>query len=177
MAVVKGKGNKVRPIYFGARTARSLDRYLRIRSSQRWAHLDALFLTQRGALTADGARERVRVRGGAAEIEHLHPHRFRQTFAHDFLMAGGQERDLKRLPAGRPTSCSSATAPAPPMLEQRQPLNDSPAAAGSEFDLVSTGQRRALAVPRPTSRPAAQTRSNEFCPWSGRAEPRWSIAG
>jgi len=24
-------------------------------------------------------------------------HQFRHTFAHDFLMAGGQERDLKRL--------------------------------------------------------------------------------
>jgi integrase len=26
MAIVKGKGNKVRPVYFGARTARALDR-------------------------------------------------------------------------------------------------------------------------------------------------------
>ena len=27
----------------------------------------------------------------------MHPHRFRHTNAHDFLLAGGQERDLKRL--------------------------------------------------------------------------------
>lgn len=27
----------------------------------------------------------------------IHPHRFRHTNAHDFLLAGGQERDLKRL--------------------------------------------------------------------------------
>lgn len=97
MAIVKGKGNKVRPIYFGARTARALDRYMRIRGRHRWAHLDALFLTQRGALSADGARDRVRIRGEMAGITGLHPHQFRHTFAHDFLMAGGQERDLKRL--------------------------------------------------------------------------------
>ncbi len=48
MALVRGKGNKVRPIYFGARTVRALDRYLRVRGRHRWAHLDALFLTQRG---------------------------------------------------------------------------------------------------------------------------------
>jgi site-specific recombinase XerD len=96
-ALVRGKGNKVRPVYFSARTTRAVDRYLRMRSAQRWAHLDALFLTQRGALTPDGARERMKVRGAQAGIEDLHPHRFRHTFAHDFLMNGGQERDLKRL--------------------------------------------------------------------------------
>jgi site-specific recombinase XerD len=97
MAIVKGKGNKVRPIYFGARTARALDRYVRMRAQHRWAHLDALFLTQRGALSADGARERVTIRGQLAGLERVYPHRFRHTFAHDFLMSGGQERDLKRL--------------------------------------------------------------------------------
>jgi site-specific recombinase XerD len=97
MAIVNGKGSKVRPVYFSARTARALDRYVRIRARHRWAHLDALFLTQRGALSPDGARDRVRIRGTMAGIDALHPHRFRHTFAHDFLMSGGQERDLKRL--------------------------------------------------------------------------------
>jgi len=97
MALVRGKGNKIRPIYFGARTIRALDRYLRLRGRHRWAHLDALFLTQRGALSPDGARERMNVRGQQAGIADLHPHRFRHTWAHDFLINGGQERDLKRL--------------------------------------------------------------------------------
>jgi len=97
MAMVRGKGGKVRPVYFSARTARAVDRYLRLRATHRWAHLDALFLTQRGALTPDGARERMKVRGAQAGIDDLHPHRFRHTFAHDYLMNGGQERDLKRL--------------------------------------------------------------------------------
>ncbi|GAA1428496.1 tyrosine recombinase XerC [Microlunatus lacustris] len=97
MAIVRGKGSKVRPVYFSARTVRALDRYLRMRRSHRWAHLDDLFLTQRGALSTDGARERIKLRGQQAGIADLHPHRFRHTFAHDFLMSGGQERDLKRL--------------------------------------------------------------------------------
>ena len=98
MAMVTGKGEKVRPVYFGARTTRALDRYLRDRRRHRWAHLPALFLTQRGALSTDGARERVRVRADQAGLRgRMHPHRFRHTFAHDFLLHGGQERDLKRL--------------------------------------------------------------------------------
>lgn len=97
MALVRGKGSKIRPIYFGTRTARALDRYVRARARERWAHLDALFITQRGRLSPDGARERLVVRGRQAGIEDLHPHRFRHTWAHDFLMSGGQERDLKRL--------------------------------------------------------------------------------
>ncbi|MGI9083989.1 MAG: tyrosine-type recombinase/integrase [Aeromicrobium sp.] len=96
-AHVTGKGDKTRPIYFGARTVKALDRYLRARRSHRWAHLSALFLTQRGALSTDGARDIIKARGLAAGITDLHPHRFRHTFAHDFLMNGGQERDLKRL--------------------------------------------------------------------------------
>ena len=66
MALVRGKGRKVRPVYSGARTTRAIDRYLRARNPHCWAHLDALFLTQRGVMTPDGARERVRARGNEA---------------------------------------------------------------------------------------------------------------
>lgn len=45
MALVLGKGSKVRPVYFGARTARSVDRYVQMRRQHRWSHVDALFLT------------------------------------------------------------------------------------------------------------------------------------
>ena len=96
MAMVRGKGNKLRPVYFSARTARAVDRYIRDRRSHRWAHLDALMLTQRGALSPDGVRERMNVLAAKAGLDHLHPHQFRHTFAHD-LQVWGQECDLKRL--------------------------------------------------------------------------------
>lgn len=97
-ALVTGKRGKKRMVYFGARTERALDRYLRLRSRHRWAHLDAVFLGERGALTTDGVRYRMEVRAEQAGLKDpSNPHRFRHTFAHDFLLAGGQERDLKRL--------------------------------------------------------------------------------
>lgn len=98
MALVMGKGSKVRPVYFGARTARALDRWLRDRRRHRWGHTNAFFLGERGPLTPDGVREILKVRGEVAGIrDRLHPHRFRHTFAHDFLLNGGQGPDLKRL--------------------------------------------------------------------------------
>ncbi len=97
-AIVTGKGNKKRAVYFSARTGQALDRYLRGRRKHRYAHLPNLLLGERGATTVDGVREALKVRGAKAGItDRLHPHRFRHTFAHDFLLAGGQERDLKRL--------------------------------------------------------------------------------
>lgn len=95
--LVTGKGPRVRPVYFSARTARALDRWARVRAQHRCAHLDALFLSQRGALCSDGVRSLLEARGAQAGVDGLHPHRFRHTFAHDFLVSGGQERDLKRL--------------------------------------------------------------------------------
>jgi len=96
---VTGKGSRVRYAYFGARTGQALDRYVRQRAKHRHASSSALFLGERGRFTADGVRERLKVRAELAGLDSkaIHPHRFRHTNAHDFLLAGGQERDLKRL--------------------------------------------------------------------------------
>lgn len=96
---VTGKGSRIRPAYFGARTGQALDRYLRERRNHRHASSSALFLGERGRFTPDGVRERLKVRADMAGLDpaKIHPHRFRHTNAHDFLLAGGQERDLKRL--------------------------------------------------------------------------------
>lgn len=96
-AVVTGKGSKVRPIYFGTRTGRALDRYLRVRRVHPFADRPALFVGKRGPLTPDGVRNVMQARGQAVGIAGLHPHMFRHTFAHDWLVNGGQERDLMRL--------------------------------------------------------------------------------
>lgn len=98
MALVTGKGNKVRPVYFSSRTIKALDRYLRERRRHRLAHLDALFITYRGAMCTDTARYRIESLARRAGVEtRLYPHIFRHAWAHDFLVNGGQERDLKRL--------------------------------------------------------------------------------
>lgn len=97
MAFVVGKGSRPRPVYFSAKTVAALDRWLRKRREHRWAHLDALFVGERGRMTEDGVRKVIRYRGEQAGIAGLHPHRFRHTWAHDFLLSGGGERDLKRL--------------------------------------------------------------------------------
>jgi site-specific recombinase XerD len=96
---VTGKGSRVRAAYFGARTGQSLDRYIRERAKHRHASSSALFLGERGRFTPDGVRERLKIRADMAGLDpvKIHPHRFRHTNAHDFLLAGGQERDLKRL--------------------------------------------------------------------------------
>lgn len=97
--VVTGKGSRVRSAYFGAKTGQALDRYVRERGKHRHARNPALFLGERGRFTSDGVRERLKVRAEMAGLDPkaVFPHRFRHTNAHDFLLAGGQERDLKRL--------------------------------------------------------------------------------
>lgn len=96
---VTGKGSRLRTAYFGARTGQALDRYLRERAKHRHASGIALFLGERGRFTPDGVRERLKVRADRAGLDPaaVHPHRFRHTNAHDFLLAGGQGQDLKRL--------------------------------------------------------------------------------
>lgn len=96
---VTGKGSRVRVAYFGSKTGLALDRYLRARRAHRHAADPALLLGERGRFTPDGVRERLKVRAERAGLDArlVHPHRFRHTYAHDFLLAGGQERDLMRL--------------------------------------------------------------------------------
>jgi len=96
-AIVTGKGNKIRTVYVGSKTARPLDRYLRVRAIHRLAFDPHLFLSQRGPFSADGVRNLLASIGAATGVEGVRPHRFRHSWAHDFLLAGGQGPDLKRL--------------------------------------------------------------------------------
>lgn len=94
---VIGKGGKPRAVPFGAKTGKALDKYLRARRSHRYANTAGLWLGERGPMTSYGIDERLKARGRQAGVEDLHAHRFRHTFAHNWLAAGGQEQDLKRL--------------------------------------------------------------------------------
>ncbi len=101
VAVVLGKGSRPRACPFGPRTARALDRYLRLRSAHRHADNPGLFLSQRGRMSRDGVDEMIRTRAAQAGVDGVHAHRFRHTFAHHWLANGGQERDLMRLAGWR----------------------------------------------------------------------------
>lgn len=101
---VDGKGGRRRLVLFGARTTRALDRYLRVRRGHKHAPDRALWITQRGAMSRDAADERLRIIAAAAGVEGVHAHRFRHTWADDWLSAGGGEQDLKRLAGWRSDS-------------------------------------------------------------------------
>src|SRR3954452_9016810 len=101
VAYVIGKGSRPRAVPFGARTGQAIDRYLRVRALHARASSPKLLLGLRGAMTVDGVREVLEVRGRQAGVDGVHPHRFRHTFAHRWLAGGGQERDLMMLTGWR----------------------------------------------------------------------------
>ena len=101
VAFVMGKGRRGRAVPFGAKTADALRKYLRARARHPGAALPALWLGKKGPVTDSGLRQIIERRAADAGIEGVHPHRFRHTFAHGWLAAGGQEQDLMRLAGWR----------------------------------------------------------------------------
>lgn len=97
VVVVRGKGSKVRSVPYSRKPAVALDRYLRARMRHKDAALPWLWLGLKGRMSDSGIAQMVRRRGADVGIEGLHPHRFRHTFAHMWLAAGGQEGDLQRI--------------------------------------------------------------------------------
>lgn len=105
LVYVMGKGSRPRVVPYGARTGQILDRYLRQRSEHPRARMTKrLILSQRGAMSPDGIRWRLELIGDESGVAGVHPHAFRHTFAHRWLQAGGQERDLMRLAGWRSES-------------------------------------------------------------------------
>jgi site-specific recombinase XerD len=96
---VIGKGRRPRAMPFGQATALALGRYLRSRGRDRHAHVDALWLAERGrgAFLSNGIAQMLRRRGLATGISGLHAHMFRHTAAHRWLAEGGRESDLMRI--------------------------------------------------------------------------------
>lgn len=95
LATVVGKGNRVRRVSFGSRTAQALDRYLRVRRSHKYAARAELWISQMGPITGDGIASVVKARSGQAGMK-THAHVFRHTYAHNQLRAGQQEGDVMR---------------------------------------------------------------------------------
>lgn len=94
---VMGKGAKGRTVSFGNKTAQAIDRYLRVRRSHKNGDMPELWLGVRGPLGSSALPQMLRRRADKAGIADVHPHRFRHTWAHKWLAAGGQEGDLQAL--------------------------------------------------------------------------------
>jgi site-specific recombinase XerD len=102
VAFVMGKGGRGRACPFGSRTTDALRRYLRFRARHPLAAMHtALWLGTKGAMTDSGVRQMLERRCKDANVEAVHPHQFRHTYAHRWLAAGGQETDLMRLAGWR----------------------------------------------------------------------------
>ena len=97
LIVITGKGQRVRAISYGNETANALDHYLQARTSHPYSAHRRLWLGTRGPLTGAGVRQMVARRSAQAGIDGVFPHRFRHTFAHRWLLAGGNETDLQTL--------------------------------------------------------------------------------
>jgi site-specific recombinase XerC len=98
---VVGKGRRPRAVPFGAKTAKALDRYLRMRARHPQADSAALWLGRRGAIGTSGTAQLIRRRGAMAGIDQMHAHILRHSFAHGWLAADGAEGDLMRLAGWR----------------------------------------------------------------------------
>ena len=57
----------------------------------------ALWVGKRGRMTPNGVYQMIVRRCEDAGIARVHPHMFRHTFAHRYLLAGGAEGDLMRV--------------------------------------------------------------------------------
>ena len=98
---VMGKGGRERLVPLGRKLVQALDRYLRVRFTHAHAEAATLFLGRAGPITPSGVYQIVRNRAREAGIGNVHPHQLRHSFAHAWLVAGGQETDLMRVAGWR----------------------------------------------------------------------------
>ena len=94
--IKSGKGEKPRTVILGNRTQKALYKYLSTRDKPKV--IDPLFATNtNNFLQRDNLRHKLEKIGKAAEVANVHPHRFRHTFAINFLRNGGNILVLQQL--------------------------------------------------------------------------------
>jgi site-specific recombinase XerD len=90
---IRGKGDRVRILPFGAKTGTALERYLRLRARHKLAGLPWLWLGGRGReMTPSGVTQMLERRANLAGLDHVNPHMFRHTAA-SYAMANGMGDD------------------------------------------------------------------------------------
>lgn len=95
--IVFGKGTKERALPFSPTTGKAIWRYLQ---SERGEYLpkDALFTTMEGLpLSREALLQLMNGLGEKAGVTDCHPHRFRHTFAVNFLRNGGNAYELQAM--------------------------------------------------------------------------------
>ena len=92
--VVHGKGNKERTVYLDEVAAMVLSEYLDSRTDD----CQALFVNRYGErLQAGGVREMLNNLADEAQVEHVHPHKFRRTLATDLTRHGMQIQEVAKI--------------------------------------------------------------------------------
>jgi len=99
---VRLKGGRETWVPVGAKSAAAIDRYIRARARiPRAADSPWLWLGTRGRgvdhMTDSGIRAMLKRRGNEAGVQGVHPHRFRHTFADNWLAQGGSVDDLMHI--------------------------------------------------------------------------------
>ena len=94
--VVFGKGNKERIVYFNARAKIHIEAYLRERTDSNLALFVSLNAPYR-RVQISGVERRLKVLGRLAEIERVHPHKFRRTLATMAIDKGMPIEQVQRL--------------------------------------------------------------------------------
>jgi site-specific recombinase XerD len=103
--VIRLKGGEQAAVPLGRKAVAAADRYLRARARHPDRGSEWMWLGVRGHdlshFGATGIRMMTARRGAQAGIAGVHPHRFRRTFSHDWLHAGGTENDLMKITGWR----------------------------------------------------------------------------
>jgi site-specific recombinase XerD len=97
MAEIVLKGRREHEVPFGSKTAQALDRYLRARRRHPHGELAHLWLGPKGPLTGSGVAQMLKRRCTRLGLPPIHPHQFRHTTAHTWLLNDGGEGDLMRI--------------------------------------------------------------------------------
>lgn len=99
--LVHGKGARSRHVPLGAKSVEALNRYLGERRCQPHEGDAALWIGVRGPLSESGVAQLLRRRGAECGVDGVTPNRFRHSFAHKWLLDGGDEGDLQQLAGWR----------------------------------------------------------------------------
>lgn len=91
---VMGKGGRARIVALMPKPAEAVDKYLRARRRHPRADLPWMWIGDKGRLTDSGLRQILDRRCADAGIDHINPHRFRHTFAHEAKSRGMTDGDL-----------------------------------------------------------------------------------